>query len=133
MNGFRQDLRYALRQFVKTPGLAAIVVITIALGVGANTALFSVVNGVLLNPLPYPHPEQLVTVCNGTANSLETWLSYPDSVDLVRDNHSFSSLAIYESLVSANLLDHGEPERVSVTEVSSTFFPTLGVDPMLGR
>jgi predicted permease len=128
-----QDMRYGLRVLRKSPGFTCVAILTLALGIGANTALFSVVNGVLLNPLPYPDPDQLVTVCNGTASSLETWLSYPDSRDLARDNHSFSSLGIYESLISANLLDHGEPERVSVTEVSSSFFPTLGVDPVLGR
>jgi predicted permease len=133
LESLAQDIRYGLRVLRKSPGFTAVAILTLALGIGANTALFSVVNGVLLNPLPYPHPEQLVTVCNGTATSLETWLSYPDSLDLVRDNHSFSSLAVYESLVSSNLLDQGEPERVSVSEVSSNFFPTLGVVPVLGR
>jgi predicted permease len=128
-----QDIGYGLRVLRKSPGFTAVAILTLALGIGANTALFSVVNGVLLNPLPYPHPEQLVTVCNGTATSLETWLSYPDALDLVRDNHSFSSLAVYESLISSNLLGQGDPERVLVTEVSSTFFPTLGITPILGR
>jgi predicted permease len=128
-----QDFRFALRTLRKSPGFTAIAMLTLALGIGANTALFSVVNGVLLNPLPYPQPEQLVTVSNGTASSLETWLSYPDTRDLMRDNRSFSSLAAYESLISANLLGQGEPERVSLTEVSSNFFPTLGTTPVLGR
>jgi predicted permease len=128
-----QDLRCGLRMLRKSPGFTAVAILTLALGIGANTALFSVVNGVLLNPLPYPLPEQVVTVCNWTSSSLETWLSYPDFLDLVRDNHSFSSLAAYESLVSSNLLGQAEPERVSVSEVSSTFFPTLGVTPILGR
>jgi predicted permease len=127
------DLRFAIRTLRKNPGFTAIAILTLALGVGANTALFSVVNGVLLNPLPYPQPDQLVTVSNGTASSLETWLSYPDTRDLMRDNRSFSSLAAYESLISANLLGQGEPERVSVTEVSANFFPTLGTAPVLGR
>jgi predicted permease len=128
-----QDLRHGARVLRKSPGFTAIAILTLALGIGANTAIFSVVNGVLLNPLPYPDPEQVVTVCNGTPTSLETWLSYPDFLDVARENHSFSSLAAYESLVSANLLGQGEAERVSVTEVSSTFFSTLGVTPILGR
>jgi predicted permease len=128
-----QDLRYGVRMLRKSPGFTAVAILTLALGIGANTVLFSIVNGVLLNPLPYPDPEQLVTLCNRTSTSLETWLSYPDSLDLVRDNHSFSSLAAYESLLSSNLLGQGEPERVSVSEVSSAFFPTLGVTPLLGR
>ncbi|HEV2289447.1 MAG TPA: ABC transporter permease [Candidatus Acidoferrales bacterium] len=128
-----QDVRFALRMLRKSSGFTAVAVLTLALGIGANTALFSVVNGVLLNPLPYPHPEQVVLVSNTSSAIPETWVSYPDYLDLVRDNHSFSSLAAYESEVSFNLLGQGEPERVSVTEVSSAFFPTLGVTPVLGR
>jgi len=128
-----QDIQYALRMLRKSPGFAATAVLTLGLGIGANTALFSVVNGVLLNPLPYPDPEQVVIVSDKSSTLPETWISYPDFLDWVRDNHSFSSLAAYESLVSFNLLGQGEPERVRATEVSSTFFPTLGVAPILGR
>jgi predicted permease len=128
-----QDIHYALRTLRKSPGFAAIAILTLALGIGANTSLFSVVNGVLLNPLPYPHPEQVVIVSDTSSALPETWISYPDYLDWVRDNHSFSPLAAYESEVSFNLLGQGEPERVSVTEVSSGFFPTLGVTPVLGR
>jgi predicted permease len=130
---FAQDLRYTVRILRRSPGFTIVAVLTLALGIGANTALFSVVNGVLLNPLPYPHPDQVVVVSDTSSTLPETWISYPDFLDWVRDNHSFSSLAAYESLVSFNLLGQGEPERVSVTEVSSNFFPTLGVTPVLGR
>lgn len=130
---FAQDIRYAFRILRKSPGFTTVAVLTLALGIGANTALFSVVNGVLLNPLPYPHPDQVVLISDTSFALPETWISYPDFLDWVRSNHSFSSLAAYESLVSFNLLGQGEPERVSVTEVSSTFFPTLGVTPVLGR
>ncbi|HKF52491.1 MAG TPA: ABC transporter permease [Candidatus Acidoferrales bacterium] len=132
-SSFWQDIRYALRMLRKSPAFTAIAVLTLALGIGANTAIFSVVNGVLLNPLPYPHPDQVALLSNTSPAILETWISYPDYLDWVRDNHSFSSLAAYESLVSFNLLGQGEPERVSATEVSSTFFSTLGVTPILGR
>ena len=128
-----QDVHFGARMLRKSPGFTAVAVLTLALGIGANTALFSVVNGVLLNPLPYPHPDQVVIASNTSSTLPETWISYPDFLDWVRDNHSFSSLAAYESLVSFNLLGQGEPERVSVTEVSSAFFPTLGVTPVLGR
>jgi predicted permease len=128
-----QDIHYALRMLRKSPGFAATAILTLGLGIGANTALFSVVNGVLLNPLPYPDPEQVVIVSDKSSTLPETWISYPDFLDWVRDNHSFSPLAAYESLVSFNLLGQGEPERVSATEVSSTFFPTLGIAPILGR
>ena len=68
MTGLLQDIRYAFRQIARAPGLAAVIIFTIALGIGANAALFSVVNGVLLNPLPYPHPEQLVALRESKAN-----------------------------------------------------------------
>jgi predicted permease len=128
-----QDIRFGLRMLHKSPGFTVVAVLTLALGIGANTSLFSVVNGVLLNPLPYPHPDQVVIASNTSSTLPETWISYPDFLDWVRDNHSFSSLAAYESLVSFNLLGQGEPERISVTEISSGFFPTLGVTPVLGR
>ena len=128
-----QDIRFALRMLHKSSGFTAAAVLTLALGIGATTALFSVVNGVLLNPLPYPDPDQVVIASNTSPTLPETWISYPDFLDWVRDNHSFSSLAAYESLVSLNLLGQGEPERVSATEISSAFFLTLGVTPVLGR
>lgn len=128
-----EDLRCGLRMLRRSPGFAVIAILTLALGIGANTALFSLVNGVLLNPLPYPHPEQVVLVSDTSSALPETWISYPDYLDWVRENHSFSFLAAYESEVNFNLLGQGEPERVSATEVSSTFFPTLGVTPILGR
>jgi predicted permease len=133
MNTLIQDVRYALRMLTRAPGFATIAILTLALGIGANTALFSVVNGVLLNPLPYPHPDQVVVVSNTSSALPETWISYPDFLDWVRDNRSFSSLGAYESEVSFNLLGQGEPQRVNVTEVSSSFFPALGVTPVLGR
>ena len=127
-----QDLRYGLRLLTKSPGFAAVTVLTLALGIGANTALFSVVNGVLLNPLPYPDPDRVVTVASVFAGS-EGSISYPDFLDWVRDNHSFFSLAAYKSWASFNLIGQAKPERLSAVEVSSNFFATLGVNPILGR
>jgi predicted permease len=133
MNTLFQDVRYAIRMLMKAPGFTAIAVLTLALGIGANTALFSVVNGVLLNPLPYPHPNQIVSLYTKPADFSEASISYPDFLDWVRDNRAFSSLAAYRSFQSFNLLGRGEPERVSAVEVSASFFRTLGVNPMLGR
>ena len=127
-----QDVCYGLRMLRKSPGFTAVAVLTLALGIGANTALFSVVNGVLLNPLPYPHPDQVVSVASERPGHGEGFISYPDFQDWVRDNHSFSSLAAYNP-ITFNLVGQGEPERVSAMEVSSTFFPALGVNPILGR
>ncbi|MGB6623433.1 MAG: ABC transporter permease, partial [Candidatus Acidiferrales bacterium] len=133
MNTLLQDLRYAIRVLVKAPGFAIIAIVTLALGIGANTALFSVVNGVLLNPLPYPHPDQVVTVDGTTPEFGEGSISYPDLHDWIRDNHSLSSLAGYKSFQSFNLIGQGEPERVAAVDVSYNFFATLGVAPALGR
>src|SRR5215469_11453700 len=94
MTKISQDLRYSVRMLLKSPGFAAIVVITLALGIGANTALFSVVNGVLLNPLSYPHSEQLVAVY-GTAPGLSQGpASYLNFLDWQHNNQTFSSMAI---------------------------------------
>jgi predicted permease len=128
-----QDLKYALRILIKSPGFAIIAILTLALGIGANTSLFSVVNGVLLNPLPYPHPDQVVTVASTTPDFGEGSISYPDLFDWIRDNHSFSSLAGYKSFQSFTWARQSDAERVSSTQVSYNFFSTLGVAPALGR
>ena len=128
-----QDLRYALRILIKSPGFAIIAILTLALGIGANTALFSIVNGVLLNPLPYPHPDQVVTVDSTTSDFGEGSISYPDYQDWARDNHSFSSLAAYKTFQSFNWIRQSDTQHVAAAEVSANFFSTLGVTPLLGR
>ncbi|HEV2615530.1 MAG TPA: ABC transporter permease, partial [Candidatus Acidoferrales bacterium] len=133
MTALWQDLRYALRLLLKSPGFTAVAVITLALGIGANTALFSVVNGVLLNPLPYPHPDQLVTVASYEPQFGQGSISYPDFQDWVRDNRTLTSLAAYKSFQSFNLIGQTDTQRVSAVEVSANFFPTLGITPILGR
>ena len=132
MSTLMQDVRYALRMLAKAPGFAAIGILTLALGIGANTAIFSVVNGVLLNPLPYPHPEQVMTVAGKTSDFPESSISYPNFEDWVRENHTFASLAAYRQ-TSFNLTGQGDAQRVSAMEVSATFFPLLGVNPVLGH
>ncbi|MFZ0638961.1 MAG: ABC transporter permease [Candidatus Acidiferrales bacterium] len=128
-----QDIRYALRMLLKSPGFAAVAILTLALGIGANTSLFSVVNGVLLNPLPYPHPDKVVTVASWVPEGGEGSISYPDLFDWIRDNHSFSSLAGYKSFQSFTWARQSDAERVSSTQVSYSFFSTLGVAPAFGR
>src|SRR6266478_10024931 len=92
-----QDLRYGARMLRKNSGFTLVAVLTLALGIGANTAIFSVVNGVLLNPLPYPHAEQLVTLHESTPNFFKGSISYPNFVDWQRDNRSFEAMAAYRS------------------------------------
>jgi predicted permease len=133
MSTLIQDLKYAVRILIKSPGFALIAIFTLALGIGANTALFSVVNGVLLNPLPYPHPDKVVTVDNTSAAGGDGSISYPDLMDWIRDNHTLSSLAGYKSFQSFNWARQSEAENVSATEVSYNFFSTLGVAPAVGH
>jgi predicted permease len=127
-----EDIRYGLRMLGKSPGFTAVAVLTLALGIGANTALFSVVNGVLLNPLPYPHPDQIVTMAGWFPGYGESSISYPDFRDWVRLNHVFSSLAAYRQ-DSFNLTGQGEAEQITTMDVSASFFALLGVNPILGR
>src|SRR3989440_10672387 len=89
-----QDLRLGLRMLLKNPGFTAVVVATLALGIGANVALFSVVNGVLLNPLPFPQPEQLVTLDQSKPNFETGAIPYPNFRDLQKENQTFSAMAI---------------------------------------
>ncbi|HEV2420746.1 MAG TPA: ABC transporter permease [Candidatus Acidoferrales bacterium] len=132
MNTFLQDLRYAVRVLAKSPAFAIIAVLTLALGIGANTALFSVVNGVLLNPLPYPEPERLTSLYSHTKQFQYSSISYPNFLDWQRDNRSFSALAAWRG-DDFNLTGMGEPERLRAEMVSADFFSILGVQPVIGR
>lgn len=132
MNTSIQDLKYGLRMLAKNPGFTAVAVLTLALGIGANTALFSVMNGVLLNPLRYWEPERLVALYSRTAQFSKSSISYPNFLDWVRDNRSFSALAAYRQ-EDFNLTGMGEPERVPGEMISASFFPVLGVKPIMGR
>src|ERR671917_2655108 len=97
MNTLLQDVRYGLRVLLKKPGFTAVVLLTLALGIGANAALFSVVNGVLLNPLPYPQPEQLVTLHQSKPNFATGAIPYPNFRDWQKENQTFSAMAISHS------------------------------------
>jgi predicted permease len=132
IQGLLQDLRYAVRMLRQNPGFAAIAVLTLALGIGANTALFSVVNGVLLNPLAYPQSGQLVAVYGKTTGFDQAPINYLNFLDWQRDTKTFSSLAIYRNQ-DYNFIGTEEAERLSGYMVSADFFPTLGVTPILGR
>jgi len=132
MNGLLQDLHSAMRQFVKTPGVTAVVIVTIALGVGANTALFSVVNGVLLNPLPYPQPEQLITLHESKPNFDTGSIAFLNFRDWRTDNHTFSSMAISRGY-AFSLTGTGEAMQVTGQFVTSDYFKVLGAKPLLGR
>jgi predicted permease len=132
LEDFARDARFAFRTLAKSPGFTTVAVLTLALGIGANTAIFSVVNGVLLNPLPYPHPNQLVEVAEHDPPFNESSISYPNFLDWVQQNHSFQSLAAYRQN-DFSLTGQGEGQRVKAMQVSATFFSLLDVKPVIGR
>jgi predicted permease len=127
-----QDLRYSIRMLWKNPGFSLVVVLTLGLGIGVNVALFSVVNGVLLNPLPYPEPDQLVTLHQSKPNFETGAIPYPNFRDWQTENKSFSAMAIFRP-AGFTLIGAGEPQRVNARFVSAQFFDVLGVRPVLGR
>lgn len=134
MTGILQDLRYAIRQLRKNPGFATIAVITLALGIGANTAIFSVVHAVLLRPLPFPEPTRLVLTYEGIPKIGFPKLPFsaPDLLLYRQAQHSFEDMADYQNR-DFELSGAGEPERATGARISANLFSVLGVHPMLGR
>jgi putative ABC transport system permease protein len=128
------DLRYAFRQLRKTPGFTFIAVLTLALGIGANTAIFSVIYAVLLQPLPYPQGERICILTETDSNQPQISVAYPDYVDWTRDQKVFDALAASRR-ESFNLsgLDGRAPEQVSGALVTASFFKVIGLQPQLGR
>src|SRR5262249_9654112 len=121
-----------VRTLLKSPGFTVVAILTLTLGIGANSAIFSVVNGVLLNPLPYPHPEQLVALHESKVNFQQGSISYPNFRDWQKQNHTFSSMAISRAY-SFSLTGLNDAERVGGEFISSEFFPLLGVKQTTGR
>ncbi|HST20859.1 MAG TPA: ABC transporter permease [Blastocatellia bacterium] len=134
MQTLLQDLRYGLRMLVKKPGFTLIAVVTLALGIGANTAIFSVVNAVLFQPLPYEAPDRLVLLTNSipTAGVKAFPLSPPEFNEYRKQSQAFAQVAAYQSR-SINLTGGNEPERLRGNAVSAELFPLLGAAPLLGR
>jgi predicted permease len=132
MRVFWQDVRYGMRVLAKSPGFTAVAVLTLALGIGANTALFSVVNGVLLNPLPFPDSGRLYSVYTKSANFGTGSVAYQNFLDWQRDNRVFAALGAYRS-EDYNLTGSGEAERLPAYQISAELLPLLGVRPVLGR
>ena len=127
-----QDLRLSLRMLRKNPVFTAIVVLTLALGIGVNVAIFSVVNGVLLNPLPYPDSEQLVIISQNKPNYDMGAMPYMNFLDLQRENRTLSGMATFRRH-TFSLFNAGTSEGVNGRHVSAEFFSVLGVKPVLGR
>lgn len=128
-----QTLRYALRQLRRNPGFAVVAALTLALGIGANTAIFSVLDGVVLAPLPYRQPDRLVVLAlYNRSLRYATDLSYPDFLDWQQNSRSFEQIAAFTPR-GFDLTNPGAPEHVDGNEISSSFFGTLGVKLALGR
>jgi putative ABC transport system permease protein len=127
-----QDLRYGARMLLKTPGLTCVVILALALGIGANTAIFSVINAVLLRPLPYGHAEQLLFLNERSPVLDEMSISYPNFTDWRSQNHVFEKIGVYNRN-SYNLTGYGEAERIPTGQVSADLFSALRVKPAFGR
>jgi ABC-type antimicrobial peptide transport system permease subunit len=127
-----QDLRFAVRVLRKNPGFTVVAVLTLAIGIGANVGVFSVVNGVLLNPLPYPHPEQLVALHESKPNFATGSIPFLNFQNWRKENRTFSGMILSRGF-SYNLTGSGEPERLQARLVSAPFFSVLGVNPVIGR
>src|SRR5215471_11682337 len=133
ISSFTQDLRYALRQLRKNPGFAAVAVLTLALGSGATTLIFTVVSGVLLKPLQYSHPESLVALHVRAENHGDTWgFSYPDFLDCRRECRSFEGVTAW-TYGGGTVSAPGEPEYVDGRLISSDLFSVLRVPLVTGR
>ena len=134
MNTFLQDIRFGLRMLLKSPSVSIVATIALALGIGANTAIFSVVNAVLLRPLPFPNPESLVTLWETDTQFGYLWgaHSYPNFFDLRAQNTTFERVACYHGS-NYIMTGRGEPARLRGEVVTADLFSLLGVAPMLGR
>src|SRR5262245_17289910 len=130
-----QDLRFGVRMLRKNPGFATIAVMTLALGIGINAAIFSVVDGVLLRPLPYPNADQLVRIWSANPSTGQRYLetSYQDFQQFKQQSHAFARMAAFS--VAPRILsdDRQEPSHITVARVTDGFLSVLGVAPMLGR
>jgi predicted permease len=127
-----QDLKYAVRMLARNRGFTIVAVLTLALGIGVNTALFSVANAVLLEPLPFPAPQQLVALYESRLEFVRASISYPNFLDWQRDNRTFTSLAAFRE-DDFNLTGVGEAEHIRGGMVSADFFSVLGLTPAAGR
>ena len=130
--GLAQDVRYGIRTLRKNPAFTSVAVLALALGIGANTAIFSVINGVLLRPLPYPEAGRLLQIYEATQEFQESSVAYPNYLDWRRDARSFSEMGAFRS-DDFNFTGAGQPEQLSGEYVSASLFPTLGIAPLVGR
>ena len=132
MGEFLQDVRYGVRALAKDPGFTAVAILALALGIGANTAIFSVVNGVLLLPLPYRDPDRLMRLAETSPGFARMAVAYPNFVDWKQQSRSFERLAAFR-WEDYDFTGGGQPEHLSGKMVSAEFFRVLGTSPVAGR
>src|SRR4029453_1499790 len=132
MEGLSQDLRYGIRMMLRHRGFTAVAVLTLGLGIGANTAIFSVVNAGILRPLPLSHPDRIIRMYGKFSGGERASTSPPDFLDYRAQNSSFEEFAAFRSS-SYNLTGDGEPERVLGGNVTTNYFRALGVKLVQGR
>ena len=133
MRTLLQDLRYALRNLLKSPGFAAVAALTLAIGMGANTAIFSLIDSVLLRPLPYRDPGRLVRLYETEAAPGSYPFAGPDFLDWKAQNSTFEDMALYGWFADMNLSGEGQADHVLGAPTAANFFSVLGVKPLLGR
>src|SRR5262249_13982865 len=127
-----QDLRYGLRMLLKNPGFTLVAVLTLTLGIGANTAIFSVVNGALIKPLPFAEPDRLVALRETRGDPSDGPLSYPNFADWRAEQSVFERMAVYRDGV-LTLTGEAQPAVLRAVTASADLFPLLGAKPLLGR
>src|SRR5687768_13502163 len=134
METLRQDLSYGIRTLFRYPGFTSIAVLSLAIGIGANSAIFSVANALLLRPLPYEEADRLVILWSRSPglNIPQDWFSPGQYLDVKTQNQVFEETAVTIG-TSFNLTGNGPPERIDGARVSSSLFPLLGAKPVLGR
>jgi len=132
LDDFRQDVRHAVRALRQRPGFAAVTLATLALGIGATTVMFTVINGVLLKQLSYPEPDRLVAVHGHTETFGDQWMSYPNFLDCQRESRSYASIAAW-AYSAGTVSEPGDAEYVSARQISASLFTAYGVAPSPGR
>src|SRR6266568_3054738 len=131
MNGLLQDVRYVLRQLRKSPGFSIVCVLTLALGIGASTAIFSAVNPILFEPLPYPNPKQVIMIWD-TFQGARSDLTFHTYREVAERSRSFEALAVFETW-QPTMTGAAEPERLDGQTVTPGYFRALGISPAMGR
>jgi putative ABC transport system permease protein len=133
MRGLFGSLKYTARLLIKSPGFTITAVLILGFGIGINAAIFSLINAVILKPLPYPHPDQLVRICQPYQNDQSMGFDYPDFADIAATQHSFESLGVANGDESLDLSGKGQPEHLQVEFVSPSMFKVSGLATVVGR